>query len=53
VAIHPPPGTLFSSLLGLRQAGTTARSFAEDKLAPLIRPEMSVYQGLRHDIFGA
>lgn len=39
--------------LGLRQAGTTARSFAEDKLAPLIRPEMSVYQGLRHDIFGA
>ncbi len=38
--------------LGLSQSGTTARSFAEDKLASLIRPEMTVYQELRRDIFG-
>lgn len=37
--------------LSLGQAGTTARSFAEDKLAPLIDPDMDVYQELRRDIF--
>lgn len=38
--------------LALTQAGSTARSFAEDVLAPLVKPSMGVYQELKRDIFG-
>jgi predicted ATPase len=37
--------------LSLGQPGSTARSFAEDKLAPLVRADMAIYQELRRDIF--
>lgn len=37
--------------LSLGRPGTTARSFAEDKLASLVRPDMAIYQELRRDIF--
>ena len=39
-------------LLGLTQCGNTTMAFMRDTLAPLIKPRMSVYEELRHDIFG-
>lgn len=39
-------------LLGLTAAGSTARAFAEQSLAPLVQPGMSVYEELESDIFG-
>ena len=38
--------------LGLTQAGSKSRDFAEDALAPLLRPGMTAYDELRRDIFG-
>ena len=39
-------------ILGLSQRGNTAGEFMRATLAPLIKPGMSVYEELRHDIFG-
>jgi hypothetical protein len=39
-------------LLGITGAGTTARAFAEQHLAPLIRPGMRVYAELELAVFG-
>ena len=39
-------------ILGLTQCGNTAIAFASDTLAPLITPELAVYQDLKRDIFG-
>lgn len=39
-------------ILSLQGAGTTARAFALQHLAPLVRPGMIVYAELEEDIFG-
>jgi hypothetical protein len=38
--------------LNLTACGDDQMSFARNKLAPLIKPSMTVYQELREDIFG-
>lgn len=40
------------SILNLTNAGSTAAAFLRDTLAPLVRPETSVYKELKNDIFG-
>jgi predicted ATPase len=39
-------------MLGLSGAGGTTEAFLADTLAPLIEPDMSVYQELKSDLFG-
>jgi predicted ATPase len=39
-------------ILQLKQAGSTTEAFLADTLAPLVTPNMTVYQELRDDIFG-
>lgn len=39
-------------ILGLQQAGSSADVFMAEQLAPLIKPEMAVYEELHCDIFG-
>ncbi|WP_181447562.1 MULTISPECIES: AAA family ATPase [unclassified Rhodococcus (in: high G+C Gram-positive bacteria)] len=39
--------------LGILGAGTTARAFAEQYLAPRLRPGLTVYSELHEDIFGS
>ncbi len=39
-------------ILGLTQCGNTTEEFIRETLAPLIKPGMSVYEELKHDIFG-
>ena len=38
--------------LSLRNAGNTTSAFLRDTIAPLITPDMMVYQQLKTDIFG-
>ena len=40
-------------VLGLTQPGNSAKIFMRDMLAPLIKSGMTVYDGLKFDIFGA
>lgn len=54
--IKSASGSFFTNIkkhLGLRDVGTNTRAFAEEQLAPLIKPGMSVYEALRTDIFGS
>ena len=38
--------------LALQNAGNTSSAFLRDTIAPLIKPDMTVYQQLKADIFG-
>lgn len=52
--LKPIAGELYNEckrILGLAQCGSNAKSFMLDKLSPLIRPSMQVYQELKRDIF--
>jgi len=44
--------TRVQKILDLPAAGSTSTAFLRDTLAPLVRPETSVYQQLKSDIFG-
>lgn len=51
-AASGPLYTDIRKILGIANAGTTARAFAEQYLAPLVGPELKVYAELESDIFG-
>ena len=54
--LKPASGRIYvacKKILGLTQCGNTAKEFMRDTLAPLIKPEMKVYDELKRDIFGA
>ena len=53
--LKPHSGAIYNacrSTLGLTQPGNNARAFMRDTLAPLVKPEMQVYQEMRSAIFG-
>jgi predicted ATPase len=53
--LKPISGKMYNQckkVLNLTQCGNNAGSFMRSTLAPLIKPHMSIYQGLRSDIFG-
>ena len=45
--------TALKAVLGLTKCGNNADSFVRDTLAPLISPDMNVYQQLEAEIFGS
>jgi len=48
-------GEIYNALkqiLGLNRCGNNADSFLRDTIAPLITPDMEIYQQLEHEIFG-
>ena len=52
--LKPASGEIYvacKNILGLTHPGNNARAFMRDTLAPLIKPGMTVYGELRHDIF--
>ncbi len=52
--LKPASGEIYlacKDILSLTQCGNTAKSFMRDTLAPLIKPDMSVYEELKRDIF--
>ena len=54
--LKPASGELYlacKGILGLSNPGNDTMTFMRDTLAPLIKPGMQVYDGLRHDIFGS
>ena len=53
--LKPASGEIYvacKNILGLTQCGNTTEAFMRDTLAPLIKPGMCVYDGLKRDIFG-
>ena len=44
--------TALKKILGLTKCGNNADTFIRDSLAPLITPDMEVYQRLENEIFG-
>ena len=53
--LKPGSGQIYvacKNILGLSQVGNDSKAFMRDTLAPLIVPEMTVYEELKHDIFG-
>ena len=54
--VKPASGELYlacKDILRLSNPGNDTKTFMRDTLAPLIKPGMQVYNGLRHDIFGS
>ena len=54
--LKPASGEIYiacKNILNLTQCGNDAKTFMRDTLAPLIKPEMSVYEELKRDIFGS
>ncbi|MXW06647.1 MAG: ATP-binding protein, partial [Gammaproteobacteria bacterium] len=52
--LKPASGEIYNAcknILHLTQCGNDAKTFMRDTLAPLIKPEMSVYKVLKRDIF--
>ena len=53
--LKPVSGEIYNAcknVLQLANPGNNARTFMRDALAPLIKPGMQVYDGLKRDIFG-
>ena len=53
--LKPARGKIFEAckrILDLTQPGNTTPAFMRDTLAPLLKPGMTVYEELKHDIFG-
>ena len=53
--LKPASGELYIACkdqLSLVKCGNNAKTFMRDTLAPLVKPDMAVYQELKHDIFG-
>ena len=53
--LKPASGEIYNackSTLNLTQPGNNARAFMRDTLAPLIKPEMQIYQEMKLSIFG-
>ncbi len=53
--LKPASGEIYiacKKILDLTQRGNTTEEFMQETLAPLIKPGMSVYEDLKHDIFG-
>ena len=53
--LKPASGKIYNAckkILKLTQCGNTTEAFMRDTLAPLIKPNMAVYQKLKCDIFG-
>lgn len=53
--LKPVSGEIYvacKKILGLTQCGNTTEEFMRETLARLIKPSMSVYEELKHDIFG-
>ena len=54
--LKPASGQIYlacKNILSLSQCGNDAKTFMRDTLAPLIKPDMAVYEELRRDIFGS
>ena len=54
--LKPASGEVYVAckrILDLIQCGNTTEEFMQETLAPLIKPGMSVYEELKHDIFGS
>ena len=53
--LKPASGQIYNArknTLSLTRCGNNAKAFMRDTLAPLVRSDMTVYQELKHDIFG-
>jgi len=53
--MKPASGQIYNACkntLSLTRCGNNTKAFMRDTLAPLIKSEMTVYQELKHDIFG-
>lgn len=53
--LKPASGEIYvacKNVLELAQVGNDAKAFMRDTLAPVIKPEMHVYEELKRDIFG-
>ena len=53
--LKPASGRIYNACkttLSLVGCGNNSEAFMRDTLAPLIKPEMTVYRELKHDIFG-
>ncbi len=54
--LKPVSGEIYNEcrrILDLTNPGNDARAFMRDTLAPLIKPDMKVYEELKRDIFGS